>query len=419
MFRRIYLDNSATTPVAPEVVEAMMPYLIGKFGNASSIHFFGQEARGAVDRARHQVAALINARPNEIVFTSGGTEANNLAIRGLIESVCRRARVSKGVTHELNDTPLLTHGLPHIITSAIEHSAVKNVCEDLEKQGHQLTYLPVYEDGLVRIEDVEAAITDETALISIMTANNEIGTIQPVAEIGRLVRSLRENGRKIWFHTDAVQAAGKMPLDVEEIGCDLLSISAHKIYAPKGVGALYIRRGVRLHPQNIGGHQERERRGGTESVPNIVAFGKACEIAQKELAESPEFLRSLRDRFENEVGEAITDIVLNGHRVNRLPNISNISFRSVEGEGLLINLDMQGIAVSTGSACSSGSLEPSPVIRALDPDDERARGAIRFSFGRFNTTEDVDQVLKSLPAAVENLRRLSPARQNRAAKINS
>lgn len=385
--RRVYLDNSATTPIAPEVVEAMMPYLTDKFGNASSIHFFGQEARGAVDKARHQVAALINSRPNEIIFTSGGTEANNLAVRGLVESNNKHGR--------------------HIITSAIEHSAVKSVCQDLEKQDYWVTYLPVYEDGLVRIEDVEAAITAETVLISIMTANNEIGTIQPVAEIGRLVKSLREKGRKIWFHTDAVQAAGKMKVDVEEIGCDLLSMSAHKIYAPKGTGALYVRRGVRLHSQNIGGSQERGVRGGTESVPNIVAFGKGCEIAQTELNLAVDYLRGLRDSFESKIGEAVDGLTFNGHRDSRLPNISNISFTRIEGEALLINLDMQGIAVSTGSACSSGNLEPSPVIRAIDENDERARGAIRFSFGRFNTEADVIRILDVLPDAISNLRRLS------------
>ncbi len=406
MFRRIYLDNSATTPVDPAVVEAMLPYLMGKFGNASSIHFFGQEARAAVDKARHQVADLINARPNEIVFTSGGTEANNLAIRGLIEARVGSPTMKTGSSR------------PHIITSLIEHSAVINVCEDLEKLGYSVTYLPVYDNGLVRIRDVEAAITDETVLISIMTANNEIGTIQPVEEIGRLVKAQRAAGKKVWFHTDAVQAAGKMPVDVEEFGCDLLSMSAHKIYAPKGIGALYVRRGVRLHPQNIGGHQERERRGGTESVPNIVAFGKACDLAQADLESvtsldasstgSMQALRILRDKFESAVSETIPDIVFNGDRDARLPNISNISFRRVEGEGLLINLDMHGVAVSTGSACSSGSLEPSPVIRALGRDDELARGAIRFSFGRFNTSDDVDRVLQVLPEAVQTLRRLAP-----------
>ncbi len=410
MFRRVYLDNSATTPVADEVVEAMMPYLTGKFGNPSSIHFFGQEARAAVDRARHQVAGLVNARPNEIVFTSGGTEANNLAIRGLIESRVRARRNGNALSAQQINTR------PHIITSSIEHSAILNVCEDLEKQDISVTYLPVYRNGIVKIADVEAAITDETILISIMTANNEIGTIQPVAEIGRLVRSFRENGRKIWFHTDAVQAAGKIPLDVEEIGCDLLTVSAHKIYAPKGVGALYVRRGVRLHPQNIGGHQERERRGGTENVAFIVAFGKACEIAQNEIAASSKRLGELRDRFESRVGEAVSDIVLNGDRENRLPNIANISFRSVEGEGLLINLDMQGIAVSTGSACSSGSLEPSPVIRALGADEEVARGAIRFSFGRFNNDDDADLAVEALPKAVNMLRSLSPVDTIKAVK---
>lgn len=389
MLRRVYLDNSATTPVDPRVVEAMLPFLTEKFGNASSIHSFGQDARAAVDRARHQVAALINARPNEIVFTSGGTESNNLAIRGLLEANSKYGN--------------------HIITSAIEHPSVKSLCEDLEKNGCTVTYLPVYENGVVLIEDIKAAIKEETVLISIMAANNEIGTIQPVEEIGKLVKNIRESGKKIWFHTDAVQTAGKIKVDVEEIGCDLLSISAHKIYAPKGIGALYVRRGVRLHSQNIGGRQERERRGGTESVPHIVAFGKACELAQSELAEISENARNLRDRFENEIGEKISDLVFNGERSSRLPNISNISFRSVEGEGLLINLDMQGIAVSTGSACSSGSLEPSPVIRALGRDEELARGAVRFSFGRFNTVEDVDQILTVLPGAVENLRRLSPA----------
>jgi len=389
MFRRVYLDNSATTPVDPRVVEAMLPFLKGNFGNASSIHFFGQEARSAVDKARHQVAELLNERPNEILFTSGGTESDNLAVRGYAEANAHHGK--------------------HIITSEIEHPAVKNVCEDLEKQGFEVTYLPVYEDGIIRIADIEAAIRDDTVLVTIMTANNEIGTIQPVEEIRNLVRDLRKEGRKIAFHTDAVQAVGKMPVDVEEIGCDLLSLSGHKIHAPKGIGALYVRRGIRLHPQNIGGRQERGVRGGTESVPNIVAIGYAAGLAKDELEKETEKLRGLRDRFENAVGEAIPDIIFNGNREHRLPNISNISFRSVEGEGLLINLDMQGVAVSTGSACSSGSLEPSPVIRALGVDDERARGAIRFSFGRFNTSEDVDRVLEVMPEAVQTLRRLAPA----------
>ena len=392
MFRRIYLDNSATTPIDKRVVEAMLPFFNEKFGNASSIHFFGQEARAAVDRARHQAADIINARPNEIVFTSGGTEANNLAIRGLVEANEKYGK--------------------HIVTSQIEHSAVKEVCADLEKRGYEVTYLPVYEDGIVKIEDVKNAVRDDTLLISIMTANNEIGTIQPVEEIGKLVKNLRETGKKIWFHTDAVQAVGKIRTDVEEIGCDLLSISAHKIYAPKGIGALYVRRGVRLHKQNIGGHQERERRGGTESVPLIVALGKACELAKQNYAETANHLKELRDKFEDGVAEKISDVTFNGNREKRLPHISNISFRYIEGEGLLINLDMQGIAVSTGSACSSGSLEPSPVIRALGRDDELARGAIRFSFGNSNSTEDIEYVLEVLHKAVNNLRKLSPMSKN-------
>lgn len=386
MFRRVYLDNSATTPVDPRVVEAMLPFLTEKFGNASSIHFFGQESRAAVDKARHQVAALINSRPNEVIFTSGGTEANNLAIRGILEANSKYGR--------------------HIVTSAIEHSAVHNVCEDLEKQGFEVTYLPVYENGIVRIEDVRDAVRDDTLLISIMTANNEIGTLQPVAETGRLVRELRGLGKKIWFHTDAVQAVGKTSVDVEEICCDLLSMSAHKIYAPKGIGALYVRRGTRLHPQNIGGRQERGIRGGTEPVSQIVAFGAACEIANEERQANASAVMDLRNGFERQVLERIDGAVLNGDPARRLSNISNISFTGIEGEGLLINLDMQGIAVSTGSACSSGSLEPSPVIRALGREDALARGAIRFSFGRYNTQQDVERVLEVLPASVESLRNL-------------
>jgi cysteine desulfurase len=402
MFRRIYLDHSATTPVDPRVVEAMLPYLTEKFGNASSIHHFGQETRAAVDKARHQVAALINARPNEIVFTSGGTESNNLAVRGSIES--------HGQGPGGNGSPG-----GHIITSTIEHPAVKNVCEDLEKQGFEVTYIPVAESGVVSAADVAAAVRDNTVLISVMMANNEIGTLQPVEDIGRLVRELRGGGRKVRFHTDAVQAAGKVRVDVEEIGCDLLSLSAHKFYAPKGIGALYVRRGVRLQSQNLGGRQERGIRGGTEPVANIAAFGKAAELAADAVGEQADMVRSLRDDLERRVFEMVDGAVPNGDRERRLPNISNISFRGTEGEGLLINLDMQGIAVSTGSACSSGSLEPSPVIRAISENDEdRARGAIRFSLGKGNTAEDIDRLMTVLPASVETLRRLSPARTTRA-----
>jgi cysteine desulfurase len=395
--RRVYLDHSATTPADQRVIEAMLPYLAEKFGNASSVHFFGQEARAAVDRARREVAALIGARANEIVFVSGGTEANNLAIRG----ICEGAKASPGRT---------TRG--HVITSAIEHSSVRGICDALEKSGWEITRLPVYNDGIVRSEDVRAALRSDTVLISIMLANNEIGTFQPLEEIGALVHDERSRGhRHLWLHTDAVQAAGRIPLNVDALGCDLLSLSAHKLYAPKGTGALFVRRGVRLMPQNVGGHQEREKRAGTEGVPGIVAFGSAAKLAREEMHERSEHDRRLRDRFELGVAERVADIVFNGDRGRRLPHLSNISFRFIEGEGLLISLDLQGIAVSTGSACSSGTLEPSPVIRALGRNDELARGAIRFSFGKDNTEEDVDYVLKVLPQAVEKLQALSPLRK--------
>ena len=387
--RKVYLDHSATTPVDPRVVAAMLPYLTEKFGNASSVHGFGQEARAAADRARRQVAAMVGARANEIIFTSGGTEANNLAIRG----VCELAEA---------------HGR-HIITSSIEHPSVRGAIESLEKRGWLVTRLPVYDDGIVRIEDVHTALRPDTVLISVMMANNEIGTIQPIKEIGELVKEERQRDhRHLWLHTDAVQAAGRLPIQVESLGCDLLSLSAHKIYAPKGTGALFLRRGVRLTAQQVGGHQERERRAGTESIANIVAFGAAAELASREMSERNQHTRRLRDLFERSVVQSIDDIAFNGDRERRLPHLSNISFRFIEGEGLLIHLDMQGVAVSTGSACSSGTLEPSPVIRALGRNEELARGAIRFSFGKDNTEEDVDYVLDVLTRAVENLRRLSP-----------
>jgi cysteine desulfurase len=396
---RVYLDHSATTPVDPRVVEAMLPYLSGRFGNASSVHFFGQEARAAVDRARREVAGLIGARPNETVFLSGGTEANNLAIRGIAEAATEHGR--------------------HIITSEIEHSSVRGACEQLEERGWEITRLPVYGDGIVRFEDVQQAIRPDTVLITVMLANNEIGTIQPIAEIGGLVKEQRAKGsRHLWFHTDAVQAAGRIPIDVESLGCDLLSMSAHKLYAPKGIGALFVRRGVRLTPQNVGGHQERERRAGTEAVPSVVAFGEAARLARLEMHERAVHVAALRDAFESGIEHRVSDIVFNGNRETRMPHLSNVSFRFIEGEGLLINLDMQGVAVSTGSACSSGSLEPSPVIRALGRNDELARGSIRFSFGQDNTEEDVAYVLEVLPRAVENLRRLSPLYQKVLSEVS-
>jgi cysteine desulfurase len=398
--RRVYVDHSATTPADSRVVEAMLPYLTDRFGNASSVHSFGQEARAAVDRARRQVASLINARSNEVVFVSGGTEANNLAIRGLCEAAAGRGQ--------------------HVITSSIEHPSVRGVCYALEKQGWEITRLPVYEEGIVRVEDVRDALRQDTVLISVMLANNEIGTIQPVQEIGALIDEERKRGRtNLWFHTDAVQAGGRIPVDVERLRCDLLSLSAHKIYAPKGTGALYVRRGVRLVPQVVGGHQERERRAGTEAVPGIVAFGFAAKLAQEEMLLRSEHDRNLRDAFESGVSDTIEHIFFNGDRERRLPHVSNISFRFIEGEGLLIGLDLQNIAVSTGSACSSGTLEPSPVIRELRRNEEIARGAIRFSFGQGNTEDDVAYILSVLPHAVERLRALSPLNKTSVLELQS
>lgn len=384
---RVYLDHSATTPVDPLVIDAMMPYLTENFGNASSIHFYGQQAKAAVDRSRHQAAELLNSAPNEIIFTSGGTESNNLAIRGILEANKRYGS--------------------HVITSVIEHPSVFAQCEDLEKRGYDVTYLTVDEKGLIDPEELAAAIRPDTILVSIMTANNEIGTIQPIAEIGKLIRSIRSPERKIWFHTDAVQAVGKINVDVEEFGCDLLSFSGHKINAPKGIGGLYVRRGTRLHSQNIGGRQERGIRGGTEPVANIAAIGAAAEIARDNIPVYDQRVRRLRDTLSDRINEEIADAHINGDVDKRLPNILNISFDGIEGEALLINLDMHGIAVSTGSACSSGSLEPSPVIRALGLGDERARSGIRFSFGTTNDDSSIEKVMNILPRSVESLRRLN------------
>ena len=386
--RRVYLDHSATTPVDPRVAEAMLPYLTQSFGNPSSVHGFGQEARAAVDRARRELARLIGAKPNEIVFVSGGTEANNLAVRGICEIAATRGK--------------------HIITSAIEHPSIRGVCEALEKRGWDVTHLPVYANGIVRVEDVMSAMRDDTVLVTLMLANNEIGTIQPVSEIGGVISKLRKEGQNVWLHTDAVQASGRIPLSVDDLNVDLLSLSAHKLYGPKGVGALYVRRGVRIASQSVGGHQERERRAGTENVAGIVGFGAAARLAREEMGHRINHDRQLRDEFEEKLLASIQDVEINGDRDRRLPHLSNISFRFIEGEGLLINLDLKGVAVSTGSACSSGTLEPSPVIRALGRNDEQARGSIRFSFGKDNTEEDVDYTVAALTDAVKRLRELSP-----------
>lgn len=386
--KRIYFDNSATTCVIPEVLEAMLPYFTEHYGNASSVHNFGQKARAAVEVARRNLAALIGADPSEVIFLSGGTEANNLALRGIAQAQADKGR--------------------HIITSQFEHPAVLSTCAALERQGWRITYLPVYDNGLVRLEDVRAAITDETVLISIMHANNEVGTIQPIAEIGRMLKEeFRPRRRNIFFHTDAVQSVGKLPVDVKELGVDLLSISGHKFHGPKGVGALFLRKGVRLVAQSTGGHQERDRRAGTENVPAVVGFGQAAQIAGSTLGIFQQ-TKTLRDYLESEISARIPEVTLNGDRTQRLPHISNITFKYVDGEGLLIALDLKGIAVSTGAACSSGSTEQSHVLAAMGLDKESVRASLRFSFSRFNTRQEVDYLLEVLPEIVERLRRISP-----------
>ncbi|HWQ34410.1 MAG TPA: cysteine desulfurase NifS [Blastocatellia bacterium] len=387
--KRIYLDNSATTRVDDEVVRAMLPFFTEVYGNASSTHQWGQRARQAIEEARQQVAQLLNADKTEITFLSGGTEADNLAIKGIAE-----AHVEKG---------------RHIITSQIEHPAVLTTCGHLEKQGWRVSYLPVYREGIVRVEDVRAALTDETTLITVMHVNNEIGTIQPLREIGALVRERRQAGqRHLHLHTDAVQSVGKIPVDVKELGVDLLSLSAHKIHGPKGIGALYVRRGVRLRSQMHGGHHERDRRAGTESVPLIVGLGKAAELSGLRLDDFTARTRELRDYLEAEILKRIPDTIRNGDAERRVPHISSISFEHVEGEGLMISLDLKGVAVSTGSACSSGSLEPSHVLMAIGLPSDTGRGSLRFSLSRNTTREEIDYVLEVLPPLVEKLRRLSP-----------
>ncbi len=381
--RRIYLDYAATTPTHPEVVEAMLPYFTDAFGNPSSIHSYGQEAKGAIEEARAKVAALIGARDEEIVFTSGGTEADNFAIKGVAY-----ANESKG---------------NHIITSSIEHHAVMNTCKFLEKRGFSVTYLPVDEYGLVDPSDVKKAITDKTILISVMHANNEIGTIEPLAEIGKITK---EAG--IYFHSDAVPTVGHIPVDVNELGLDLLSISAHKLCGPKGIGALYIRKGTKLVSFMHGGEQERKRRASTENVPGIVGFGKAIGLAQQEITKEAERLIYLRDKLIKGLLERIDHTRLNGHPVKRLPSNVNVSIDFVEGESMCLNLDLEGICVSTGSACSSSSLEPSHVLLAMGLPHEQAHGSLRFTVGKWTTDEDIDKVLEVLPRIVAKLRAMSP-----------
>ncbi len=381
--RKVYLDHSATTPVRAEVLSVMLPFFAQAFGNASSVHRWGREARVGVETAREKVAYLLGAEPSEIVFTSGGTEADNLALR----STARLLR-SKG---------------NHIITTTVEHHAVLHTCQILEKEGYEVTYLPVDEYGMVSVESVIEAIRPETILISVMHGQNEVGTIQPVEEIGRVAK---EKG--IMLHTDAVQSAGKVPLKVRDLGVDLMSISSHKMYGPKGIGALYVRKGIKMAPQITGGAHERGRRAGTENVAGIVGFGEACYLAERELAEESRRLTALRDRLISGILERIPDTVLNGHPSKRLPHNVNVSIKYVEGESILLNLDRMGIGASSGSACTSGSLEPSHVLLAMGVPHEVAHGSIRMTLGRMNTVEDIDYVLEVLPPIVSRLREMSP-----------
>lgn len=381
--RAIYMDHAATTYTRKEVLEEMLPFFTEYFGNPSSVHKFGRDVRKHVDIAREKVAKALGALPEEIYFTAGGSEADNWAIKGVAY-----ANRNKG---------------NHIITSKIEHHGILHTCEYLEKDGFEVTYLPVDEYGLISVEDVKNAITDKTILISIMYANNEIGTIQPIAEIGKLAR---EKG--IYFHTDAVQAVGSVKIDVKEQNIDMLSLAAHKFYGPKGIGALYIRKGVKLFNIIHGGAQERGRRAGTENVPGIIGLGKAIELATENLEEHSSRIAALRDKLIKGVLEKIPYSRLNGHPVKRLPNNASFCFRYIEGEALLLNLDMKGIAGSSGSACTSGSLDPSHVLLAIGLPHEIAHGSLRLSLGDANTEEDVDYVLEVLPEIVERLRQMSP-----------
>ena len=381
--RSVYLDHSATTPVRREVAEEMAVYLHEKWGNPSSIHSVGREARKGVEEAREIIAAALGVDPKDLIFTSGGTEADNFAIIGTA-----LANRSKG---------------KHIITSSIEHHAVLDSCKHLEKQGFEVTYLPVTPEGLIRLEDVEQALREDTILVSIMHVNNEVGTVQPVEQIGNLCRE-----RGVLFHSDAVQSFGKIPVRVEDLKADLLSISAHKIYGPKGVGALYIRRGIKVESMTHGGGQERKKRPGTENVPGIIGFGRAAQLAVEEMDGEAERIGRLRDRLSDGLKERIEYVHINGHPEKRLYSSLNLSFEFLEGEALLLSLDMKGVAASSGSACSSGSLDPSHVLLAMGVPKETAYGSIRMTLGRDNTDEDIDYVLEILPEIVERLRAMSP-----------
>ncbi|MDP8299471.1 MAG: cysteine desulfurase NifS [Candidatus Tantalella remota] len=382
--KKIYLDSNATTQVHPEVIEAMVPFFGEIYGNASSVHLFGREAKKHLEKARSQVAKMINASSSEeIVFTAGGTEADNYAMRGIAEALKDKGN--------------------HIITSSVEHPAVLNTCKYFEKQGYEVTYLGVDEYGIIDLDELAKSIKDKTILITIMAANNETGTIMPIDEISAIAQ-----GKGVPFHSDAVQYVGKMPLDVQKTKIDLISMSGHKINGPKGVGALYIKKGTKLAKFRYGGHQEKGRRPGTENVPGIVGLGKACEIATEKGQENYARVQCLRDKLHERIQSEIKMTRLNGHPEKRLPNTLNIGFDYLEGESILLSLDLEGVAVSTGSACTSGSLEPSHVLMSMGIDALYSQGSVRFSFSIFNTEEEIDYVMEKLPAIIARLRAMSP-----------
>ncbi|MBQ9832659.1 MAG: cysteine desulfurase NifS [Clostridia bacterium] len=380
---KVYLDNAATTALSKEALESMMPYLTQVHGNPSSFHSFGRNARSAVEKAREQVANAIGALPEEIIFTGGGTESDNTVIMGTAQRLKDRGN--------------------HIITTAVEHHAVLHPCEELEKRGFEVTYLEVDEFGAVSPEQVEAAIKDNTILVTIMFANNEVGTIMPIAQIGEICRK-----HNVWFHTDAVQAVGHVPVNVKEMNIDMLSLSAHKFHGPKGIGALYVKKGIRLPSLIMGGAQEKNRRAGTENVAAIVGMGTAIELAVANMENSTQKMLTLRDRLMNGIESRISEVKLNGHRTNRLPNNVNYSIKYIEGEGILLHLDLNGVAASSGSACTSGSLDPSHVLLAMGLTHEVAHGSVRLTLSESNTEEEIDYALNVLEKAVTTLRAMSP-----------